>query len=283
MAGGVRICPNNYRAAVTRLLLVPPAHWCARLLPSAAVHGRPSALQSVKLRLQRLSPFTSSSHDANGFAAGSNDSAAGGSPRSGHASKRQPRGVGLQADGRSLSRRDTAADAAAAAAAGAVEASRPQLSSNFSSDDDEEGGAEGQQPEAEVASALVDQGAPPDGAAAVVAAAGTAARQEAADAAADLVGGASLSFSAQLPAGEQQRRLEQQLGQQLSFDLESQQQPAQAARVAAEAVSAPHPSSAVFRRCCACLLPRLPWHRALQRKRVSTAVQRRYACALFGG
>ena len=249
----------------------------ARLPLAAAVHGRPSALQSVKLRLQRLSPFTSSSQDANGIAAGSSDSAAGGSPRGGRASKRRSMGLGLRADAHSLGRRDTAAGAAA----GAVKGVRPQLSSAFSSNDEEEGEAEGQQqPEAGVASALVQQGAPPDGAAAVAAAAGYAARQEAADSAADVVGRGSLSFSAHLPAVQrQQRHLEQHLGQQLSFDLEAQQQPAQAARVAAEAASAPHPSSAVFRRCCACLLPRLPWHRASLRRRVSTAVQRRWARA----
>lgn len=236
------------------------------------MHGRLSTLQSVKLRLQRLSPFLSSGRDANGFA---DSGAEGGSQRSRDAGKRQSAGLPLQANARSLSRRDTAADAAAAAAAGAVEASRPQLSSAFSSDEEDEGEAEGQQPEAEVASALVEQGAPPDGAAAVAAAAGSAARQEAAEAAGDLAGAGSLSFTTHLPPQQQQLRLEQQLGQQLSFDLEAQRQPAQAARVAAEAASAPHPSSAVFRRCCAGLLPRLPWHSAVQRWRVSTAVQRR--------
>lgn len=47
----------------------------------------------------------------------------------------------------------------------------------------------------------------------------------------------------------------------------------QAARIAAEA-AAPCPRSSVFRRCCPWALPRLPWHRKQQGKRVSQAVER---------
>lgn len=177
--------------------------------------------------------------------------------------------------------------AAAGGAAGAAEGARVgtadpdaanlQPSAMLDSDSEEEE----QQPEAEVASALVDEGAPPEDAAAVAAAAGTVARQQAVEEAADIVGCGSLSFSRGLASdppqqqAPQQQHVERQLGQQLSFDLEAQRQPAQAARAAAAAAAAPHPSSAVFRRCCAGLLPRLPWHRALKRRRVSTAVQRR--------
>lgn len=266
-----------------------------------AVHGRPSALESMKLRLQRLSPFKSSSQDVSGSAAsgiGASDSMEGaeGAGR-GRGSKLRAAGLSLPASGCGMSRRDTAADPAAAGAAaagdaaGAVQAGggadseegAAQLPSRaFPSDSEDED--EQQQPEAEAASALVDQGAHPQDAAAVAAAAGTAARQQAVEEAADLVGRGSLSFSTGLATGAQQQQqqqapaqqqVERQLGQQLSFDLEAQQQPAQAARVAVATVAMPHPSSAVFRRCCAGLLPALPWHRASQRRRVSTAVQRR--------
>lgn len=269
-----------------------------------AVHGGPSKLESIKLALQRMSPFHKpSSQDANGSAAGdigASNSPDGACPEGGRGSKWRSAGLSLLAStGCGMSRRDTAADAAVAGeaaaggAAGAVQAARAgeaetepesaalQPSSDFSSDEED-----GEQPEAEMASQLVDQGAPVQDAAAVAAAAGTEARQQAVEEAADLVGRVSLSFSAQLAKGspptqqtapQQQQQLERELGQQLSFDLEAQQQPAQAARVAVAAAAAPHPSSAVFRRCCTGLLPRLPWHRASQRRRVSTAVQRRWA------
>ena len=71
----------------------------------------------------------------------------------------------------------------------------------------------------------------------------------------------------------EQQHLQQQLPSYLSMDLEAQQQPLQAARAAAAAAD-PTPGSSVFRRCCPWLLPRMPWHRGQQQRRVSQAIKR---------
>jgi hypothetical protein len=69
------------------------------------------------------------------------------------------------------------------------------------------------------------------------------------------------------------RELQQRLPSYISVDLEAQEQPMQAARAAAAAADST-PNSSVFRRCCPWLVPRMPWHRGQQRKRVSEAIKR---------
>lgn len=74
----------------------------------------------------------------------------------------------------------------------------------------------------------------------------------------------------------QQARLEAQIGHPLLVDLEAQRDPAQAARAASAAVSAGRPASSVFRRCCPWSLPRaqLPWCKRRRAGRVAGAIQR---------
>lgn len=162
--------------------------------------------------------------------------------------------------------------------------------SNGSTSDEEEGEA-GE--EAEVAHALASAGAPPMQAAGLAAAGREAAQQAAEAEAASIVGcsaragGPGEGDSHQREAAgqgsgsgghstiqRQQQQVEQALGQELSCDLEAQQQPQQAARAAEGAAHVAHPPSSVFRRCCPWLLPRLPWHRPQQRQRVAQAVAR---------
>ena len=76
------------------------------------------------------------------------------------------------------------------------------------------------------------------------------------------------------PVRQQQQQLEQQLGCRLSVDLEAQQQPGQAARLAAESAAELHSRSSVFRRCCPWALPLLPWHRRQRARRISQSIER---------
>lgn len=226
-------------------------------LPAAAAGDdkAPSALQSLKLRLQRLSPFKTSQGDSLGVEACRLDGP-------GEEDKQQQR----QQSGLSIHARS-------GQPAGAADRScHAQLSSAFSSDEEEEDAeeeatAEQRQSVTEAAAAgLSEQGVPPVEAAALAAAAGEAAQQDAAPEALGMPERGSLSFSAHLPANPKQRP-------QPSVDLEAQRSLSgpHANRVAAAA--APHPKSSVFRRCCPCILPRLPWFGRSQQRRVEQTLE----------
>ena len=181
--------------------------------------------------------------------------------------------------------------AAAEATAAALDASNSLPSPPDTSDDEDK-----TEQAVEVAQGLMGRGATPLHAANVAAIAARSSHQEAVAEAAHTVGvgawtvvpDAAADESApaqqeaqrpqldawpQVPQRERQQQLERQWGQ-LSFDLEAQERPGQAARAAKDAASGPFPGSSVFRRCCPWLLPWLPWHRAQQKKRMSKAVQR---------
>lgn len=274
------------------------------LLPSPtapSVHPRsPGTLERMKLRLQRFSPFGGGG-DGGGAtikpaSADHSSIAEVPTPHAGHPHRMSP---SQQADGGSsllelaaATGGDGAAQTGGSGSAwGEDEGSSMHEGSSVEDDSEEE--REQAAPAAEAAVQLASRGLRPHQAAAAAAVASTAAERAAQAQAASMV----RRTSRQKPPGEsgdgeqacaadarphlgreaarqQQERVERDLGQQLSVDLESQEQPAQAARAAANAASSPHSRSSVFRRCCPWLLLRLPWQRRQQRQRVAQAVVR---------